>query len=202
MSSPYIFETMPPDSSEVKRVSVAPTLANIFGSPPNVTKSSEAPLLGPVPIPYIKLRTQLFQDAFFQSVNGAPFNDTQIYVFSARARSGVVHKPRVVHARSAFLETASAQFKNSEFLQPVALGFSRSSRYSFVLEIYKSCSVNTRGAVTRRRERSEDGYDDDSDLEDMEEEPEVGSSLHDTSGARSEEWRCVDDTKRASGRLS
>ncbi len=66
----------------------------------------------PPPLPtFEELRPQLFQRAFVDSVNGVKFDDTHIYVYSARTRSGVAHKPLAVHARSAFLNAASSTFE-------------------------------------------------------------------------------------------
>lgn len=67
--------------------------------------------------PYREMRPQLFQDAFFQSIGGAKFDDIKIHVFSARTRSGTAHKPRILHARSAFLEAASVQFEDGTCFQ-------------------------------------------------------------------------------------
>lgn len=83
--------------------SLAETRPSAFPSPSIST---------PAPLPtFEELRPQLFQRAFVDSVNGVKFDDTHIYVYSARTRSGVAHKPLAVHARSAFLNAASSTFE-------------------------------------------------------------------------------------------
>ena len=60
--------------------------------------------------PFESVRPALFQKAFFDSINGAKFDDTQIYLCSAQSKAAVAHKPMVVHVRSDFLHAASAIF--------------------------------------------------------------------------------------------
>lgn len=118
---------------------------------------------------YSELRPQLFQDAFFQSVSGAQFNDTYIHVFCARTKSGVAHKPRIVHARGAFLEAASAQFEEGGSSSQVSIASSLTVDPRSA-EIYRSCTVKSQADVRSSCSRVDYGYDDDSDLEDLEEE--------------------------------
>ncbi|KAF7792335.1 hypothetical protein EIP86_003371 [Pleurotus ostreatoroseus] len=104
--------------------------------------------------PYREVRPQLFQKAFVQSIGGAKFNDTQIHIVSARTRAGTAHKPRVLHARSAFLEAASLKFED---------------------EIYDACTVNG-SSISCTCSRIDYGYDGDSDLEDCEQDPPIPSA--------------------------
>ena len=79
--------------------------------------------------PFESVRPALFQKAFFDSINGAKFDDTQVYLCSARSKAGVAHKPMVVYVRSEFLHAASAIFTDgtcrfllcrvSELIEPV-----------------------------------------------------------------------------------
>ncbi|KAF7792332.1 hypothetical protein EIP86_003368 [Pleurotus ostreatoroseus] len=105
--------------------------------------------------PYREVRPQLFQDAFVQSIGGGKFDDTRIHVFSARTRAGTAHEPRVLHARSAFLEAASVKFED---------------------EIYDTCTAKNAGSISRTCSRIDYGYDGDSDLEDCEQDPPIPSA--------------------------
>ncbi|KAI0768378.1 hypothetical protein BC629DRAFT_867764 [Irpex lacteus] len=60
---------------------------------------------------YEAIRPHLFQQALIESINGAKFDDTEIYIYSARTRSGTVHKPKHVRARRAFLNAACPKFE-------------------------------------------------------------------------------------------
>ncbi|KAI0093021.1 hypothetical protein BDY19DRAFT_902841 [Irpex rosettiformis] len=101
---------------------------------------------GPVNIPpsYESIRPRLFQQALIQSINGAKFDDTNIYVYSARSSSGVVHKPKSVRARRAFLNAACPKFEH---------------------DIGPSALVEGPIQVSRTANRTPYGYDADSDLE-------------------------------------
>ena len=60
--------------------------------------------------PFEAVRPQLFQKAFMDSIRGVPFDDTDIYLCSARSKDGIAHKPLAVHARGDFLHAASVVF--------------------------------------------------------------------------------------------
>ena len=102
-------ETIPQTTGTISQSSNVPRVLN---SPP--------PSIPPTPVvtrpSYREIRPKLFQDAFFESINGVKFDDTEIHVFSARTRSGVAHKPKVLRARSAFLQAASIKFDEGENL--------------------------------------------------------------------------------------
>ena len=82
----------------------------------------ETPTSPPRP-PFEAVRPALFQRAFLASIAGAKFDDTQVFLCSARSRAGVAHRPRAVHARSEFLHAASAVF--SEGASRVSAHFGR-----------------------------------------------------------------------------
>lgn len=110
------------------------------------------------------MRPALFQKAFLASIAGAKFDDTQIFLCSARSRSGVAHRPRAVHARSDFLHAASAVFTE---------------------EIYDRCVVEPSSAQGKKSERTEYSYDCDSDLDECEEEQPEKKILRRASAATS-----------------
>lgn len=66
-------------------------------------------------ISYEAIRPQLFQQALIESINGAKFDDTEIYIYSARTRHGTVHKPKCVRARRAFLNAACPKFERGMY---------------------------------------------------------------------------------------
>ncbi|GJE95505.1 hypothetical protein PsYK624_116900 [Phanerochaete sordida] len=123
----------------------------------------ETPVHPPRP-PFEAVRPALFQKAFLASIGGAKFDDTQIYLCSARSRTGLAHKPRAVHARSDFLHAASAVFSE---------------------EIYDRCVVDVPGVHAKTSAREEYSYDCDSDLEECEEEVAEKKPLRRASAATS-----------------
>jgi hypothetical protein len=90
---------------------VAPTPLSRVPSEGTISDSPSNP-----PTSFETVRPQLFQQAFIQSINGAKFDDTDIYVYSARSRSGKIHEPKVVRARRAFLNAACARFERGQGL--------------------------------------------------------------------------------------
>ena len=83
--------------------------------PPIPVLPSPTPPIPDTPAPparpsFESVRPALFQKAFFDSINGAKFDDTQIYLCSSRSKAGVAHKPKAVHVRSDFLHAASELF--------------------------------------------------------------------------------------------
>ncbi|KAI0342154.1 hypothetical protein BDW22DRAFT_1429642 [Trametopsis cervina] len=109
---------------------------------------------------YEAIRPQLFQQAFIESINGGKFDDTEIYVYSARSRSGQVHKPRSIRARRAFLNAASQKFEYD--IGPAAL-------------------IQGHVDSSRKAGRQEYDYDMDSDLDEYEVEPTTGGNQISTS---------------------
>jgi hypothetical protein len=73
------------------------------------TPLAETPAV-PARKPFEAVRPELFQKALVDSIRGIKFDDTRIYLCSARSKAGVAHKPLAVHARSDFLHAASAVF--------------------------------------------------------------------------------------------
>lgn len=89
------------------RQTLAPTPLSRVPSEGTISDTPSNPVIS-----YEAIRPQLFQQAFIESINGAKFDDTDIYVYSARSRSGKVHKPRSLRARRAFLNAACPRFEH------------------------------------------------------------------------------------------
>lgn len=94
----------------------APIVPTSLTRIPSTSTISEGPST-----PYEALRPLLFQRAFVESINGAKFDDTNIYVYSARSRAGKTHKPKAVRARRAFLNAACPRFEHGALLWTTAL---------------------------------------------------------------------------------
>ena len=96
-NSPLAFSRQPLAPTPLSRVQSEGTVSD---SVPSYTRPS-----------YEAIRPQLFQEALIESINGAKFDDTEIYVYSARSRSGIMHKPKSLRARRAFLNAACSKFE-------------------------------------------------------------------------------------------
>ncbi|KAI0694327.1 hypothetical protein BC835DRAFT_1349846 [Cytidiella melzeri] len=134
-----------------------PTPLSRVPSEGTISDSSSNPMVS-----YETIRPLLFQQALIASINGAKFDDTDIYVYSARSRSGQVHKPRAVRARRAFLNAACPKFEHDIVL---------SARFQGPVKA--SCTTD----------RQAYGYDADSDLEECEGEQLTRSTHVSTSGS-------------------
>ena len=85
-------------------------------APPVSSKPSTPSPLAETPIrpAFSAVRPQLFQKALLDSIRGVPFDDTDIYLCSAKSKNGVVHRALPVHARNDFLCAASTVFAEGE----------------------------------------------------------------------------------------
>ena len=121
----------PPPSKPVLAVQTPPQPRREFlrdpSAPPtrHQSPSAEKPPVPELPSPILlisdtpapparpsfeSVRPALFQKAFFESITGTKFDDTQIYLCSSWSTAGVAHKPKAIHVRSDFLHAASAIF--------------------------------------------------------------------------------------------
>lgn len=119
-ASPVIPAASPTD--ETRNI---PAFLPLTATPPPTAEPSIIPAPPPeaeTPIsptsarrPLESVRRALFRRAFLDSIKGVKFDDTHIYVYSARSRAGVAHRPLAVHARSDFLQAASSVFSDGMF---------------------------------------------------------------------------------------
>ncbi|EKM54427.1 uncharacterized protein PHACADRAFT_185353 [Phanerochaete carnosa HHB-10118-sp] len=139
-----------PSQPPTRRQSPSPTeKPPVPELPPPTPPIPDTPVPPPRPS-FESVRPTLFRKAFFDSIGGAKFDDTQIYLCSARSKAGVAHRPKAVHARSDFLHAASVIFTE---------------------DIYGRCIIDVSSVHGKRSDRVEYSYDCDSDLEECEEEP-------------------------------
>lgn len=87
--------------------------ASIIPAPPPEAETPISPTSARRPLESV--RRALFRRALLDSIKGVKFDDTHIYVYSARSRAGVAHRPLAVHARSDFLQAASSVFSDGMF---------------------------------------------------------------------------------------
>ncbi|CCM02297.1 uncharacterized protein FIBRA_04386 [Fibroporia radiculosa] len=106
---------------------------------------------------------QALHIALASSISHGSLADVEIYLFSRRLRSGGVGKPRAVHANSRILKAASPYFQGllaGGFSESINVAARDSGKFPALEKPYTDCY----------------GYDDDSDLEDIDDDGDDDNS--------------------------